>query len=132
MTGASSGLTQTGVAVATNANFLCAFTTGTSTINFASSSVSTSTGSNVVYSAAITGVQSVVGSGGTAQATGYNVYYGTTATNPVISLASATTFSAATGNIYAGLWYPVTVAAVTFVVGLLLVRETKDVDLATN
>ena len=39
---------------------------------------------------------------------------------------------AATGNIYAGLWYPVTVAAVTFVVGLLLVRETKDVDLATN
>ena len=39
---------------------------------------------------------------------------------------------AATGNIYAGLWYPVTVAAVTFVVGLVLVRETKDVDLATN
>ena len=39
---------------------------------------------------------------------------------------------AATGNIYAGLWYPVTVAAVTFVVGLLLVRETKDVGLATN
>jgi len=36
---------------------------------------------------------------------------------------------AATGNIYAGLWYPVTVAAVTFVVGLVLVRETKDVDL---
>ncbi|HVI31741.1 MFS transporter [Phenylobacterium sp.] len=36
---------------------------------------------------------------------------------------------AATGNIYYGLWYPVVVAAVTFVVGVLLVRETKDVDL---
>ncbi|WP_334160674.1 MFS transporter [Phenylobacterium sp.] len=36
---------------------------------------------------------------------------------------------AATGNIYYGLWYPVVVAAVTFVVGVLLVRETKDADL---
>ena len=36
---------------------------------------------------------------------------------------------AATGNIYYGLWYPVGVAAITFVLGLLLVRETKDVDL---
>jgi MFS family permease len=32
---------------------------------------------------------------------------------------------AATGNIYFGLWYPVTVAAVTFVVGLLLVKEMR-------
>jgi MFS family permease len=32
---------------------------------------------------------------------------------------------AATGNIYYGLWYPVTVAAITFVVGLLFVREMK-------
>ena len=33
------------------------------------------------------------------------------------------------GNIYHGLWYPITIAAVTFVIGLLFVRETKDVDI---
>jgi MFS family permease len=32
---------------------------------------------------------------------------------------------AATGNIYYGLWYPIAVAAVTFVVGLLFVREMR-------
>jgi MFS family permease len=32
---------------------------------------------------------------------------------------------AATGNIYYGLWYPIVVAAVTFVVGLLFVKEMK-------
>jgi MFS family permease len=32
---------------------------------------------------------------------------------------------AATGNIYYGLWYPVAVAAVTFVVGLLFVKEMR-------
>lgn len=32
---------------------------------------------------------------------------------------------AATGNIYYGLWYPVVVAAITFVVGLLFVREMR-------
>jgi MFS family permease len=36
---------------------------------------------------------------------------------------------AQTGNIYSGLWYPVVVASVTFVLGLLLVRETRDVPL---
>ena len=36
---------------------------------------------------------------------------------------------AATGDIYYGLWYPVIVAAGTFVIGLLLVKETKDVDI---
>jgi MFS family permease len=36
---------------------------------------------------------------------------------------------AATGNIYDGLWYPVVFAAITFVVGTLFVRETKDVDI---
>ena len=36
---------------------------------------------------------------------------------------------AATGDIYYGLWYPVIVAAVTFVVGTLFIRETKDVDI---
>jgi len=33
---------------------------------------------------------------------------------------------AATGNIYAGLWYPIVVAAMTFIVGLIFVPETKD------
>ncbi|AEG93512.1 MFS transporter [Ramlibacter tataouinensis] len=36
---------------------------------------------------------------------------------------------AATGDIYYGLWYPVIVAAATFVIGMLFVRETKDVDI---
>jgi MFS family permease len=36
---------------------------------------------------------------------------------------------AATGDIYYGLWYPVIVAAGTFVIGMLLVKETKDVDI---
>ncbi len=36
---------------------------------------------------------------------------------------------AATGDIYYGLWYPVVVAAVTVVVGVLFLRETKDVDI---
>ena len=36
---------------------------------------------------------------------------------------------AQTGNIYNGLWYPVIIASATFVIGLLFVRETKDVDI---
>ncbi|ATQ43565.1 MFS transporter [Caulobacter mirabilis] len=36
---------------------------------------------------------------------------------------------AATGDIYYGLWYPVVIAAVTVVVGMLFLRETKDVDI---
>ncbi|MDQ3511336.1 MAG: MHS family MFS transporter [Pseudomonadota bacterium] len=36
---------------------------------------------------------------------------------------------AATGNIYYGLWYPVAIALMTFVVGTLFLRETKDVDI---
>ena len=34
-----------------------------------------------------------------------------------------------TGNIYYGLWYPIAVAAMSGVVGLTGIRETKDVDL---
>ncbi len=34
---------------------------------------------------------------------------------------------ARTGNIYAGLYYPIIVASITFVVGSLLLRESKDV-----
>ncbi|MDD3446061.1 MAG: MFS transporter [Zavarzinia sp.] len=33
---------------------------------------------------------------------------------------------AATGNIYDGLWYPIIIAAGTFVIGMLFVRETKN------
>jgi hypothetical protein len=32
---------------------------------------------------------------------------------------------AATGNIYYGLWYPVVVASITCVVGLLFVKEMR-------
>jgi nitrate/nitrite transporter NarK len=39
---------------------------------------------------------------------------------------------AATGSIYSGLWYPVIVAAVTLVVGLLFVHETRDVDIGSD
>jgi hypothetical protein len=34
---------------------------------------------------------------------------------------------ASTGNIYAGLYYPMVVAGITFVVGSLLLRESRDV-----
>src|SRR4051812_18848767 len=36
---------------------------------------------------------------------------------------------AQTGNMYNGLWYPIVFAAITFVIGTLFVRETKDVDI---
>jgi MFS family permease len=36
---------------------------------------------------------------------------------------------AATGNIYSGLWYPLCFAALTFVVGLVFLPETKNADL---
>jgi MFS family permease len=39
---------------------------------------------------------------------------------------------ASTGNMYNGLWYPIVVASMTFVIGLLFVRETKDVDIYAN
>ncbi len=39
---------------------------------------------------------------------------------------------AQTGNMYNGLWYPVIIAAMTFVIGMLFVRETKDVDIYAN
>lgn len=43
----------------------------------------------------------------------------------------ATVFAivAATGDIYSGLWYPAVVAAMSFVVGLLFLPETKNVDI---
>ncbi len=39
---------------------------------------------------------------------------------------------AAQGNIYSGLWYPIIIAAMTFVLGMLFIRETKDVDIYAN
>ena len=39
---------------------------------------------------------------------------------------------AATGDIYYGLWYPVIVATATLIIGALLVKETKDVDIYAN
>jgi hypothetical protein len=36
---------------------------------------------------------------------------------------------AQTGNMYNGLWYPIIIAGVTFIVGTLFIRETKDVDI---
>ncbi|ABM35806.1 MFS transporter [Polaromonas naphthalenivorans] len=39
---------------------------------------------------------------------------------------------AQTGNMYNGLWYPIIIAGVTFVVGTLFVKETKDYDIYAN
>ncbi len=44
---------------------------------------------------------------------------------PTVSFAIV----AATGNVYSGLWYPVIIAAMTFVIGLLFLPETKDREL---
>ncbi|MEG3194301.1 MFS transporter, partial [Lysobacter sp. D1-1-M9] len=44
---------------------------------------------------------------------------------PTISFALV----AATGNIYYGLWYPIVIALMTFVVGSLFLRETYKVDI---
>ncbi|KVR45120.1 MFS transporter [Burkholderia multivorans] len=40
--------------------------------------------------------------------------------------ATAFAIVAAKGDIYSGLWYPIVIALVTFVIGLLFVKETKD------
>ncbi|MEO5661208.1 MAG: MFS transporter [Polaromonas sp.] len=39
---------------------------------------------------------------------------------------------AQTGNMYNGLWYPIIIAGMTFVVGTLFIKETKDVDIYAN
>ena len=39
---------------------------------------------------------------------------------------------AQSGNMYNGLWYPVIVSGMTFVVGMLFLKETKDVDIYAN
>jgi hypothetical protein len=44
----------------------------------------------------------------------------------------ATAVVAATRNIYSGLWYPIVVAVMTAIVGGLLLRDTKDVDIGVG
>jgi len=39
----------------------------------------------------------------------------------------ATAIVASAGNIYAGLWYPIIVSVMTFIIGTFFIRETKDV-----
>ncbi|WP_077035830.1 MFS transporter [Pelomonas sp. KK5] len=43
--------------------------------------------------------------------------------------ATAVAIVAQTGNMYNGLWYPIIFATITFVVGTLFVKETKDVNI---
>ncbi len=43
--------------------------------------------------------------------------------------ATAFAMSAAAGNIYYGLWYPIVFAAITLVIGMLFLPETKDRDI---
>ena len=49
-------------------------------------------------------------------------------------LLPATSFAmvAGTGDIYYGLWYPIVIAMMTFVIGMLFVPETKDRDILTH
>ena len=35
-----------------------------------------------------------------------------------------------TGDIYAGLWYPIIVALMTLVIGVLFLKDTKDFDIS--
>jgi len=44
---------------------------------------------------------------------------------------TAAALVAAKGNIYAGLWYPVIVAGITFVIGMIFIRETRDHRIST-
>jgi MFS family permease len=46
--------------------------------------------------------------------------------------ATAFAIVAATGDIYSGLWYPIVIASVSFVIGLIFLPETKDVDITRN
>ena len=38
----------------------------------------------------------------------------------------------ATGDIYAGLWYPIIVAVMTLIIGVIFLRDTKGVDIRTG
>jgi Arabinose efflux permease len=43
--------------------------------------------------------------------------------------ATAFAMSAAAGDIYYGLWYPIVIAGITFVIGMIFLRETKNNDI---
>ena len=45
---------------------------------------------------------------------------------------TATFLSISYGNIYYGLWYPIVIASMTFVIGVLFMRETKDLKLVRD
>jgi len=45
---------------------------------------------------------------------------------------TATALVAVYGDIYFGLWYPIVVAVMTFIIGLLFLRDTKDVDITVG
>ncbi len=47
---------------------------------------------------------------------------------PTISFAMV----AQNGNVYHGLWYPIIIAGMTFVVGMVFLRDTRDVDIYRN
>ena len=44
----------------------------------------------------------------------------------------ATAIVAATGDIYAGLWYPIGIAVMTLLVGLIFLKDTRGVDISTS
>jgi MFS family permease len=44
----------------------------------------------------------------------------------------ATAIVAATGNIYNGLWYPIIVALMTVIVGVVFLRDTKGIDITSS
>jgi hypothetical protein len=44
----------------------------------------------------------------------------------------ATALVAASGNIYYGLWYPIGVAIMTFIIGSIFLTETKDTDIVVG
>ncbi|WP_374621953.1 MFS transporter [Pandoraea sp.] len=46
--------------------------------------------------------------------------------------ATAFAIVATNGDIYSGLWYPIVIALATFVIGMLFIKETKDVDIYAN
>jgi MFS family permease len=46
--------------------------------------------------------------------------------------ATAFAIVAATGNIYSGLWYPIVIATVSFVIAVIFLPETKDVDITAH
>lgn len=46
--------------------------------------------------------------------------------------AIAFSIVAAQGNIYSGLWYPIIIATMTLIIGMIFVKETKDVDIYAN